>query len=92
MTANAAIDDTTPEFWDIRDIQFHCRIGRTRAWELVREPGFPPPVALGRRRIWPRGDVLAFLETLKRSIHYPTAVNQSDHVPYLVREVRHRSP
>jgi predicted DNA-binding transcriptional regulator AlpA len=82
-----------PDFWDINDIQFHCRIGRTKAWELVREAGFPPPVVMGKRRIWPRLEVLAFLGRLRQQDYYANLRVESgpEPVPYLVRQVRRRT-
>jgi hypothetical protein len=83
-----------PEFWSIGDLQFHCRIGRTRAWELVREAGFPKPVAVGRRLIWPRSEVLEFLEARRRRDYGLTsaAVAVLDGPRFLERPVRRRSP
>lgn len=80
-----------PDFWGINDIQFHCRIGRTRAWQLVHEPDFPTPVAIGARRIWPRGEVLAFLDSCRQErISHGGDVRQ-ENVSYVSRRVRSRS-
>jgi predicted DNA-binding transcriptional regulator AlpA len=59
-------------YWDIEDIQFHCRIGRTTAWKLARgDLDFPAPVVLGPRAVvWRRVDVLAFMESRQRRDHY----------------------
>ena len=59
-------------YWDIEDIQFHCRISRTTAWKLARsDRDFPAPVVLGPRAVvWRRVDVLAFMESRQRPDHY----------------------
>lgn len=58
-------------YWNIRDIQFHCRIGRSTAWRLVREDGFPAPVLYGKRCVlWPRVEVMEFLEARREFDHY----------------------
>jgi predicted DNA-binding transcriptional regulator AlpA len=58
-------------YWDIDDLQFHCRIGRTTAWRLVRTDGFPPPVVLGPKNlVWPRRAVLAYMESCTHEDHY----------------------
>lgn len=39
-------------------------VSRTRATEIVKRPGFPPPVdvvGLGRQRIWNRDEVLDWI-------------------------------
>ena len=60
-----------PVFWDIKDVEFHCRIGRSTAWRLVREAGFPAPVVLGSRTVvWPRAEVIAFIEDKRDPGHY----------------------
>lgn len=59
-------------FWDIEDIQFHCRISRTTAWKIARrDDDFPSPVVLGPRAVvWRRVDVLAFMESKRNPDHY----------------------
>lgn len=58
-------------YWDIDDIQFHCRIGRTTAWGLVKLQDFPPPVVLGPKGlVWPRAEILTFMESRRRPEHY----------------------
>jgi predicted DNA-binding transcriptional regulator AlpA len=53
-----------PTYWDIEDIQFECRIARSSAWRLVRRAAFPVPVRVGARSIiWPRLEVVAFLDS-----------------------------
>jgi predicted DNA-binding transcriptional regulator AlpA len=60
-----------PMYWKIGDVQFHCRIGRSTAWRLVREEGFPPPVLFGKRTIlWPREEVIEFLDQKRDPAHY----------------------
>ncbi len=50
-------------YWDIRDVQFHCRVGRSTAWRMVRESGFPAPIVYSKRCVmWPSAEVIAFLE------------------------------
>jgi predicted DNA-binding transcriptional regulator AlpA len=62
---------TAAEFWNIRDIQFHCRIGRSTAWRLVREDGFPAPILYGKRCVlWPRAEIMEFLEARRDPSHY----------------------
>jgi len=62
---------TEATYWDIDDIQFHCRIGRTTAWRLVKLKDFPPPVVLGPKGlVWPRAEVLVFMESRRRPEHY----------------------
>ncbi len=82
-------------FWDISDIQFHCRISRSTAWRLVRTEGFPPPAVLGKRSvIWPRGEVLDFVESRRESKHYglPMPVDDSTApATFTVRTIRARS-
>ena len=59
------------EFWNIKDIQFHCRIGRSTAWRLVREEGFPAPILYGKRCVlWPRAEIMEFLEARRDPAHY----------------------
>src|SRR5947209_8482370 len=72
---NGGFPDRQPEYWDVRDIQFHCRMGRSTAWRLVRENGFPAPVVHGKRCIlWPRSEVIAFLERRRSEEHYRVGV------------------
>lgn len=90
--------DSATVFWSIRDIQRHCRIGRTTAWKLVKDPGFPAPVIVGKRKMtWPVGEVIQFLETLRQPDHYlgsKARTTNSALIPhdYRVREVRTRRP
>jgi predicted DNA-binding transcriptional regulator AlpA len=79
-----------PDFWSIHDIQFHCRIGRTRAWQLVHESAFPAPVAIGARRIWPRLEVLAYLHGCRKPPETQAPRADAAHTPYVVRRVRTR--
>lgn len=99
-TKHVDADDSTGAalYWDIQNIQFHCRVSRTTAWRLVREQGFPAPVVLGPRNlIWPSEEVIAFLETRRRHEHYrpppdltPCQPPDRDGTPYISRPVRHR--
>ena len=58
-------------YWDVADIQFHCRLGRSAAWRLVKRTGFPAPVVLSKREVfWPRDEVIAFLECYRDPDHY----------------------
>jgi predicted DNA-binding transcriptional regulator AlpA len=86
-------------YWDIEDIQFHCRMGRTAAWQLVRTAkDFPCPVVLGRKsRVWPRVEVIAFMEGRRRPDHYSqrttSATVTSEPKPtFATRPVRSRTP
>jgi predicted DNA-binding transcriptional regulator AlpA len=64
-----------PVFWDIDDIQFHCRIGRTTAWRLVRDAQFPAPIVVGPKSfVWPRNEVMVFMEARRRPGHYAASV------------------
>jgi predicted DNA-binding transcriptional regulator AlpA len=66
-------------YWDIEDIQFHCRISRTTAWKLARrDRDFPAPVVLGPRAVvWRRVDVLAFMESRQSPDHYRKPVGRT---------------
>lgn len=108
---SACVNDTTPGvehlsertgvapdravYWDIRDVQFHCRIGRSTAWRLVREEGFPAPVVYGKRGvIWPSAEVIQFLEGRRDPSHYHHPAASRSPVPavsqFAVRPVRRR--
>ena len=81
-------------YWDIRDIQFHCRMGRSTAWRLVRQDGFPAPVVCGKRTVlWPRAEVMVFLEGQREPGHYrreaPPAPTGA--ASFVARSVRHRA-
>jgi predicted DNA-binding transcriptional regulator AlpA len=56
------IDLRDAVYWDIRDIQFHCRVSRSTAWRMVDEPDFPLRMTYGRCVRWPRAEVMQFLE------------------------------
>ena len=70
----------TATYWDIDDVQFHCRVSRSTAWRLVRSDGFPPPVVFGRRVVWPRVEVVIFMEE-RRDPNYYAAQDQSAGAP-----------
>jgi len=57
-------------YWDIDDVQFHCRVSRSTAWRLVRSDGFPPPAVFGRRVVWPRAEVVIFMEDRRVPNYY----------------------
>ena len=60
-------------YWGIADIEHHCRISRSTAWRLVRREGFPAPVVLTRRCLmWPRDEVIDFIERHRDPMHYVT--------------------
>jgi predicted DNA-binding transcriptional regulator AlpA len=92
-----AEDASAPEYWNIRDVQFHCRIGRSTAWRLVREEGFPAPILYGKRCVlWPRAEVVAFLEERREPDHYAAEPRRSNRhageLPaFSARPVRRRS-
>lgn len=80
-----------PVFWDIKDVEFHCRIGRSTAWRLVREADFPAPVVLGRRTlVWPRAEVLTFIEDKRDPDHYATPVVEERSSSFTLRPSRRR--
>jgi predicted DNA-binding transcriptional regulator AlpA len=99
--AGAQLDTSDAIYWDVDDIQHHCRISRTTAWRLIRtEPDFPPPVVLGPKSlVWPRREVVAFMEARRRAGYYASADAQAQHgamlreTLYISRPVRqgHRS-
>ena len=70
-------------YWDIEDIQFHCRLSRTTAWRLARhDAGFPIPVILGPRNfVWPRAEVVAFLEARRRAAPQGKKPTRTSRVP-----------
>ncbi len=58
-------------YWDIDDLQFHCRIGRSTAWRLVRRDDFPSPIVFNPRGVlWPREEVIVFMEQHREPDHY----------------------
>jgi len=90
---HAHSDEST--YWDIRDIQFHCRISRSTAWRLVRTPGFPAPTVIASKALrWRRDDVEAFLDSRRDPQRYSDASGDRPAGPasaaYVVRTVRTR--
>jgi len=86
------VSDSDPTFWDIEDVQFHCRIGRSTAWRLVREAGFPAPVVLGRRTIvWPRSEVIAFIDEKRDPGHYVVEAQVAREPMFSVRPNRRQA-
>jgi predicted DNA-binding transcriptional regulator AlpA len=96
VRGNSTADAT---YWDIDDIQFHCRLSRTSAWDLARRhTDFPPPVVLGKKSVvWPRTEVLAFMEAHRRRDHYsddnsrPAASSENRRVTFASRPIRVRT-
>ena len=89
---SARARERNPIYWDIDDVQFHCRIGRSTAWRLVREEGFPAPVVLGRRTLlWPRAEVIAFVEEKRDPEHYATDGDGDRRTMFTVRPSRRRA-
>ena len=86
-------DSDAAVYWDIRDIQFHCRMGRSTAWRLVREDGFPAPVLCGKRIVlWPRVEVMLFLDGRRSPGHYRReTAPPSSSTSFVARAVRHRA-
>lgn len=86
---------TTAVYWNIRDIQFHCRISRSTAWRLVREERFPPPVLHGKRCVlWPSIEVMEFLEARREPGHYRrngSASAEGSHSRFVQRQVGTRA-
>ena len=66
-------------YWDIDDVQFQCRLSRTTAWRLARtDKDFPEPVVLGQKIIvWPRVEVIAFMEARRTGEHYKRVAGES---------------
>lgn len=99
MSVGAAVTLVPGEeahYWSIRDIAFHCRMGRSTAWRLVREGGFPAPVVYGQRcLLWPREEVIEYMEARRDPGHYrrgcvPTS-ESSQSAPFSARPVRGRA-
>ncbi len=62
-------------YWDIDDLQFHCRMGRSTAWRLVKRDDFPKPIVFSPRGVlWPREEVIAFMEQRREPNHYRRCV------------------
>lgn len=99
ISAKSELGDapTAAELWNIRDVQFHCRIGRSTAWRLVREDGFPAPILYGKRCVlWPRAEIMKFLEARRDPSHYETQVPRrrspaQPSPPFASRPVRRHS-
>ena len=91
-STSKAAAQPSPEYWDIRDIQFHLRIGRTFAWQLVKGEGFPPPVVLGCRRMcWLAADVRDYAATRRDAKRHRPVVRRTEGGPsYVVRPQRRR--
>src|SRR4051794_35091775 len=89
---NAGRRESEPVYWDIDDVQFHCRIGRSTAWRLVREEGFPAPIVLGRRTlVWPRVEVITFVEDRRDPSHYSADSSDSQPIGFTIRANRRRA-
>lgn len=85
--------EPAPEYWDIRDIQFQLRIGRTFAWQLVKAEDFPPPVVLGSRRMcWLAADVRDYMATRRDVARYRPVARRNEirGLSYVVRPPRRR--
>lgn len=87
------IDLRDAEYWDIRDIQFHCRVSRSTAWRMVDEPDFPPRMTYGRCVRWPRAEVMQFLESRREepSVRERRGRRQLATSGFTTRPVRRRS-
>jgi predicted DNA-binding transcriptional regulator AlpA len=87
------IDLRNAEYWDIRDIQFHCRVSRSTAWRMVDEPDFPQRMTYGRCVRWPRAEVMQFLENRRAqpSVHERRDGHQLAAAGFTTRPVRRRS-
>src|SRR4051794_39034241 len=89
---SAGTRESEPVYWDIDDVQFHCRIGRSTAWRLVRQEGFPPPVVLGRRTLlWPRAEVISFVENKRNPEHYGASQPEESRPIFTVRASRRQT-
>lgn len=91
----SAVEGASATYWDIDDIQFHCRVGRTTAWRLVKRADFPPPAVIGPRGlVWPRTEVLAFMEGRRSPAHYASRRQDQqfrDPSTYTARPIGRRS-
>src|SRR2546423_13699652 len=88
---NVGKRESQPVYWDIDDVQFHCRIGRSTARRLVREQGFPAPVVLGRRTLgWPRAEGIALVEERRAPTQYLTSDNPPGRTRVRVRPNQRR--
>jgi len=90
---DGVLDLRSPEYWDIRDIQFQCRVSRSTAWRMVRESEFPEPVVYGKKCVlWPREEVVRFLEGRRDPGHYaPPTPTPSPTPSFSSRSLRARS-
>ena len=53
-------------FITLAEISAQLHIGRTLIWKLRKDPSFPKPIRLGKRRIvYDAADVRAWLDTRK---------------------------
>ncbi len=51
------------ELWSARDIAAVVKIGQTATYELIKQPGFPAPLHVGKRSVrWWKSEIVAFLE------------------------------
>jgi prophage regulatory protein len=48
---------SAPDVMGIQEISDRLDVGRSRANQLVREPGFPEPTWLVMGRVWSREDI-----------------------------------
>lgn len=91
--AEATTDPSHADYWNIRDIQFSCRVSRSTAWRMVREDDFPSPIVYGTRLVvWPRAEVIEFLERRRDPHHYAVAdTKDRTATTFTARSVRRRS-
>lgn len=48
------------EFLNARQLMARWQMGRTKFYELVKEPDFPKPLVIGSRKLYAIGDIVAY--------------------------------
>ena len=62
--------DPLPPVVAFKELMQLLGVGRTWTHQLLREPGFPQPIAvLGVGKIWSTADVIAHCERVGRPVH-----------------------
>lgn len=65
-----AASDPLPPVVAFKELMQLLGVGRTWTNQLLREPGFPQPIAvLGVGKIWSTADVIAHCERVGRHVH-----------------------
>lgn len=56
------------ELWTVENIMAFCKFGRSKVYELVYTPGFPPAIRVnGSRPRWDADEVRAYFEAWKEA-------------------------